>query len=618
MSETNNKNQNQKLFGGGRHGPGRGAMMSTARAKNFKGSFMRLAGFLKPYTLSLLAVLMLNIVATAVNALVPKALSGAVNEIARGTQAALAGTGAGVSMMLIGRILAIIAAMYLASSVANYAVQYLLAGLTQRAMYDLRKRADDKLSRLPLSYFDKHPFGDTLSRVTNDIDTIANSLQQSLNQALNSLLSIVMIFIVMLSISPWLTLAGLGAMPLGVILSGVLIKFSQKFFKGQQKSLGDLNGYIEETYNGHEVVKAFGREKVAQQNFAQLNNTLYDYAWKAQFCSGIMMPVIVFITNLGYVVVAVAGGYMITAGKLLVGDIQAMIQYIRQFSQPVSMVANIANILQSAVAAAERVFELLDEPEEVPDPALPKTIANAKGEVRIESLTFGYGDEPVLKDISTWAKNGQRVAIVGPTGSGKTTLVNLLMRFYEPQQGNITIDGIDIQDMTRAHLRSHFGMVLQDTWLFKGSIRENIRYGRLNATDDEVVAAAKAACAHRFIRQLPGGYDFELGEDATNISQGQRQLLTIARALLADPDILILDEATSSVDTRTEQLIQNAMTTLMQGRTSFVIAHRLSTIKDADAILVVKDGEIIERGNHEALLAAGGFYKKLYQSQFAH
>ncbi|WMJ84039.1 ABC transporter ATP-binding protein [Oscillospiraceae bacterium LTW-04] len=614
MSETNNKNQ--KLFVGGRHG-GR-TMMATARAKNFKGSFMRLVGFLKPYSILLLVVLLLNIISTAVSALVPKALSGAVNEIARGTQAVLTGTGAGVSMALVGRVLTIIAVMYLLSSAANYTVQYILSGLTQRAMYDLRKRADEKLSRLPLSYFDKNPFGDTLSRVTNDIDTIANSLQQSLNQALSSLLSIVMVFVVMLTISPWLTLAGLGAMPLGIILSGALIKFSQKFFKGQQKSLGELNGYIEETYNGHEVIKAFGREQASRQHFAQLNDALYDYAWKAQFSSGIMMPVIIFITNLGYVVVAIAGGYMITTGNLLVGDIQAMIQYIRQFSHPVSMVANIANILQSAVAAAERVFELLDEPEETPDPVQPKTIANAKGEVRIEDLTFGYGDEPVLKNISVWAKNGQRVAIVGPTGSGKTTLVNLLMRFYEPQQGGITIDGIKLSDMTRAELRSHFGMVLQDTWLFKGSIMENIRYGRLNATDEEVITAAKAACAHRFIRQLPDGYDFELGEDATNISQGQRQLLTIARALLADPDILILDEATSSVDTRTEQLIQNAMTTLMQGRTSFVIAHRLSTIKDADAIIVMKDGEIIERGNHETLLAAGGFYKNLYQSQFAH
>ncbi len=615
MSEANNKNQ--KPFVGGRHSTGR-VMMTPARPKNFKSSFMRLAGFLKPYWVSLLVVLLLNVGSTAVSALVPKALSGAVNEIARGTQAMLTGGGAGVSMALIGRILAVIAAMYLVSSVASYIVQYMLAGLTQRAMYDLRKRADEKLTRLPLGFFDKNSYGDTLSRVTNDIDTIANALQQSLNQALNSLLSIVMIFFVMLSISPWLTFAGLAAMPLGVVLSGLLIRFSQKFFKGQQKSLGELNGYIEETYNGHEVIKAFGREETARKRFAQLNDTLCDYAWKAQFCSGVMMPVIIFITNLGYVVVAVAGGYMITAGKLLVGDIQAMIQYIRQFSHPVSMVANIANILQSAVAAAERVFELLDAPEEIPDPAQPKAIANAKGEVRIENLTFGYGDEPVLKNISAWAKNGQRVAIVGPTGSGKTTLVNLLMRFYEPQQGHISIDGIGLADMPRAELRSHFGMVLQDTWLFKGSILENIRYGRLSATDDDVIAAAKAACAHRFIRQLPGGYDFELGEDATNISQGQRQLLTIARALLADPDILILDEATSSVDTRTERLIQNAMTTLMHGRTSFVIAHRLSTIKDADAILVIKDGEIIERGDHEALLAAGGFYKNLYQSQFAH
>ena len=615
MSETNNKSQ--KMFVGGRHGPGR-AMMSTTHAKNFKGSFIRLAGFLKPYSMSLMVVLLLNVLSTAISALVPKALSGAVNEIARGTQALLNGAGEGVSMALVGRVLAIIAAMYLISSAASYAVQYILSGLTQRSMYDLRKRADEKLSRLPLSYFDKNPFGETLSRVTNDIDTIANSLQQSLNQVLNALLSIIMIFAVMMTISPWLTLAGLGAMPLGLILSAWLIKYSQKFYKGQQKSLGELNGYIEETYNGHEVIKAFGSEIAAKRHFAQLNDTLYDYAWKAQFCSGIMMPIIIFITNLGYVVVAIVGGYMMTAGKLLVGDIQAMIQYIRQFSHPVSMVANIANILQSAVAAAERVFELLDEPEETPDTEQPKEIVNAKGEVRVENLNFGYGAEPVLKNISAWAKNGQRVAIVGPTGSGKTTLVNLLMRFYEPQQGDITIDGVNIRDMTRAELRSHFGMVLQDTWLFKGSIKENIRYGRLDATDDEVIAAAKAACAHRFIRQLPDGYDFELGEDATNISQGQRQLLTIARALLADPDILILDEATSSVDTRTEQLIQNAMTTLMQGRTSFVIAHRLSTIKDADAIVVIKDGEIIERGNHEALLEAGGFYKNLYQSQFAH
>ncbi|MFV0497715.1 MAG: ABC transporter ATP-binding protein [Candidatus Fimivivens sp.] len=608
MSETNNK----KPFDGGRH------MMAAAQAKDFKGSFMRLVQFLKPYAPLLLVVLLLNILLTLVSALVPKTLSSAINEIARGTQAVLTDTGSGVSMALVGRILAIIAVMYLVSAAANYIVQYILAGLTQRAMYDLRKQADEKLSRLPLSYFDKNPFGDTLSRVTNDIDTIAGSLQQSLNQALSSVLSIIIIFVVMLTISPWLTLIGLGAMPLGVILSGKVIKFSQKFFKGQQRALGALNGYIEETYNGHEVIKAFGREEASQQRFAQLNDDLYDDAWKAQFSSGIMMPIIFFITNLGYVVVAIVGGYMLTTGRLLVGDIQAMIQYIRQFSHPLSMVANIANILQSAVAAAERVFELLDESEESPDCLQSKTITDAKGEVRIENLTFGYGDTPVLKNISVWAKNGQRVAIVGPTGSGKTTLVNLLMRFYEPWQGAITIDGVKLPDMTRAELRSHFGMVLQDTWLFKGSIMENIRYGRLDATDEEVVEAAKAACAHRFIRQLPDGYSFELGEDATNISQGQRQLLTIARALLADPDILILDEATSSVDTRTEQLIQNAMTTLMQGRTSFVIAHRLSTIKDAVAIIVMKDGEIIERGNHETLLAAGGFYTNLYQSQFAH
>lgn len=613
MSNINRKTQ--AIGAGGHHGQ---AMMATARAKNFKSSFFRLLSFLKPYYVLLIVVLLLNIISTSISSVAPKVLSGAINEIARGTQAIISGVGEGISLAIVSRIMVYLVVLYLISALAGYGVQYILSGLTQRAMYDLRKKVDDKLSRLPLAYFDRNSFGDTLSRVTNDVDTIANSLQQSLNQALNSILSIIMIFVMMLTISPWLTIAALITMPLGGIFSAKLIKFSQKFFRGQQKSLGQLNGYIEENYNGHDVIKAFSREEVSKQHFSKLNNELYDYAWKAQFCSGIMMPIIMFITNIGYVLVTVLGGYMVIGGWLLVGDIQAMIQYIRQFSHPVSMVANIVNILQSAVAASERIFELLDEPEEIADPVEPKVINNTKGEIRIENLTFSYDSEPVLKDISAWAKHGQRVAVVGPTGSGKTTLVNLLMRFYEPQQGNITIDGVDIRDMSRAELRGHFGMVLQDTWLFKGSIMENIRYGRLNATDEEVIAAAKAACAHKFIRQLPSGYNFKLGEDATNISQGQRQLLTIARALLADPDILILDEATSSVDTRTELLIQTAMQTLMKGRTSFVIAHRLSTIKDADAILVMNSGEIIERGNHEELLAAGGFYKNLYQSQFQH
>lgn len=614
MAENKSERRGHVIGGGGPHGA---AMMATAKAKDFKGSGLRLLKILKPYHRLLALVLFFNVAATFLSAIAPKVMAGATNEIARGALAALSG-GVGIDFTLVAKIMAVFFACYILSAWTGYAVQYILAGVTQRAMYDLRRQIDQKLLKLPLKYFDSHPYGDTLSRTTNDVDTIANSLQQSLNQAVESALSVVLILIMMLTISPLLTFLGLITLPLGAFCSACIIKFSQKFFKGQQRALGDLNGYIEETYNGHDVVKAYCREEKAKARFAEVNNQLYSYACKAQFCSGIMMPFVMFFTNIGYIIVSCVGAVMAISGRLLVGDIQAVIQYMRQISHPVSMVANIANVLQSAVAAAERIFELLDEKEELVESENPTLIEKVEGEVRIENLSFGYSpDKPVLKNISTWAKRGQSIAIVGPTGSGKTTLVNLLLRFYEPDSGSITIDGVDIRDMPRSHLRGHFGMVLQDTWLFKGSIMENIRYGKTGATDEQVISAAKSAYVHRFVTQLPNGYDFMLNEDASNISQGQRQLITIARVLLADPDILILDEATSSVDTRTEVLIQKAMDKLMKGRTTFVIAHRLSTIREAQAILVVKDGEIIERGNHEQLIAQNGFYCELYNSQFA-
>ncbi|MEG2174587.1 MAG: ABC transporter ATP-binding protein [Oscillospiraceae bacterium] len=587
-------------------------MMAAGKAKNFKGSMRRLMGYLSPYAGLVGIAFAMMVVATALTAVAPRILAQTTNEIARGVM-----EHTGIDMTLLMRILVALMAVYLLSALCNYGVQFVLSGVTQRVMYDLRSAVDRKLDRLPLRYLDGHSFGDTLSRVTNDVDTIATSLQQSLSQSVSSVLSVLMILVMMLTINPALTLAGVITMPLGALLTAKIIRFSQRFFREQQKALGSLNGYIEEMMNGHTVQKAYGREAAVSEEFSHRNAQLYHSAWKAQFCSGLMMPLVGFLTNVGYVLVTVLGGWLVISGRLMVGDIQAMVQYLRQMSHPVSMFANIANVLQSAVAAAERIFELLDEQEENPDPVCPATLAHVRGNVSLEEVYFSYGAEPVIRGVSAQVHSGQMVAIVGPTGSGKTTLVNLLLRFYEVESGHIYIDGVSTADMTRTSLRAHFGMVLQDTWLFKGSIMENIRYGRLNATDSEVEQAAKAAHAHHFIQQVPGGYQFELGENAENISQGQRQLLTIARAILSNPDILILDEATSSVDTRTELLLQRAMRSLMKGRTSFVIAHRLSTIRDADMLLVLQKGRIVERGTHQQLLAAHGFYAELYQSQFS-
>ncbi|TDT63269.1 ABC transporter ATP-binding protein [Fonticella tunisiensis] len=522
-----------------------------------------------------------------------------------------------IDFKYIGNIVLILIGLYIVSAAFNYIQQYIMAGVAQKTVFDMRRDVNEKLNRLPLKYFDSRTHGEILSRVTNDLDTVAATLQQSLTQLITSVVTIVGIIIMMLTISPILTLVTIVTLPLSVLVTMAIAKKSQKLFAKQQKILGELNGHVEEMYTGHRIVKAFGHEERAINKFNEINERLYSVGWKAQFISGIIMPMMNFINNIGYVLVSVVGGIFVTKGRINIGDIQAFIQYSRQFGQPIVQTANIANILQSTVAAAERVFEILDEVEEIPDKEDAKVIEFPKGGVRFENVTFGYKETvKLMENINIDVKPGQMIAIVGPTGAGKTTLVNLLMRFYEIQGGRITIDGVDIRDLRRGDLRRMFGMVLQDTWLFTGSIKDNIAYGRKGATFEEVVRAAKAAHADHFIRTLPEGYDTILNEEASNISQGQKQLLTIARAILADPVILILDEATSSVDTRTEVQIQRAMANLMKGRTSFVIAHRLSTIRDADLILVMNNGKIIEQGNHRELLEKGGFYADLYNSQF--
>lgn len=605
-------------------GLGRGPMgprmgMPVERPKDFRGTLKRLGRYLRPHSFQLIVAFAMAVASTVFSIVSPKIMGKATTKLFEGLIRKHMGVpGAAVDFDYISRILLTLAGLYAASALFSYLQQFIMAGVSQKIVYDMRSDVSDKLTRLPLRYFDSHTHGEILSRVTNDVDNVATTLQQSLTQLITAVITMVGVVIMMLTISPLLTLILMVTLPLSAIVTKGIVARSQKYFAAQQRALGELNGHVEEMYSGHRIVKAFGREREAIERFEVLNEKLYDASWKAQSVSGIIMPLMNFINNIGYVLVCVAGGILVTKRRIEIGDVQAFIQYSRQFTQPIVQTANISNILQSTVASAERVFELLDEIEEVPDRADAAVIEAPRGEVRFENVRFSYKpDTSLIEDLNIDVKPGQTVAIVGPTGAGKTTLVNLLMRFYDVDGGRITIDGVDIRDLRRKDLRSLLGMVLQDTWLFSGTIRDNIAYGREGATFEEVVRAARAAHADHFIRALPQGYDTVLNEEASNISQGQRQLLTIARAILADPVILILDEATSNVDTRTEVQIRRAMAELMKGRTSFVIAHRLSTIRDADLILVMNDGRIVEKGTHQELLAKGGFYAELYNSQFA-
>jgi len=610
-------------------GPGRGPMgpggmggmgMPVQKAKNFKGTLRRLIGYLRPQRAKLLAVFVTAILSTAFAIYSPKVLGQATTKLFEGMMGKIKGDpNAHFDLAGIWQIVLFLAALYIISSIFSYIQQFLMAGVAQKTVYGLRNEVNAKLGKLPLKFFDNRTNGEILSRAVNDVDNISNTLQQSLTQLITSLITIIGVIIMMLTISPWLTLILLLTLPLSMIVIRGAASRSQKYFKTQQMELGQLNGHVEEMYSGHKIVKAYGQEENSVAQFDRINERLYESGWKAQFVSGNIMPLMNMVSNIGYMFISVVGGIMVTRGSISIGNIQAFIQYARQFSMPLVQTANIANVIQSTIASAERVFELLDEEEEVPEAAEGQDVAliSPKGDVAMRGVNFGYKEDALLiENMDIDVRSGQMVAIVGPTGAGKTTLVNLLMRFYEVNGGAITIDGEDIIRMKRAHLRGMYGMVLQDTWLFNGTIRDNIGYGRIGATEDEIVEAAKAAHADHFIRTLPEGYDTVLNEEASNLSQGQKQLLTIARAILADPSILILDEATSSVDTRTEVHIQKAMHELMKGRTSFVIAHRLSTIRDADLILVMNHGSIIEKGSHTELLAQGGFYADLYYSQF--
>ena len=605
-------------MGGPGGGPAGAIARPTEKAKDFKGTVKRLAKYLAPQKLKFAVVLVFAVASTAFSIASPKIMGLATTKIGEGVMSGLQGGQAFFDFGYIGRVLATLAVLYALSSVFNYVMAYLMATVSQLTVYDMRKDVKGKLDKLPLKYYDTHPFGDVMSRVTNDMDNIAHTLQQSLTQLITAAVTLVGILLMMLLISPLMTVVALVTLPLSGLITMLVAKQSRKFFTAQQKHIGLLSGHVEEMYTGHKIVKLFGKEKSSIEEFKKINDELYEAGWKAQFMSGLIMPALNLLNNLAYVAVCVLGGYMVAKRRLPIGDIQAFIQYIRSFTMPVVQTANIANIIQSTVASAERVFEILDETEEVPDPENAAPPENPEGGVGFESVRFGYSEDRILmKDINIDVKAGQTVAVVGPTGAGKTTLVNLLMRFYEIGGGRITIDGVDVTEMKRGDVRGMFGMVLQDAWLRSGSIRDNIAYGKPGAPDEEIYEAARAAKADRFIRTLPDGYDTVLNEDASNISQGQRQLLTIARAVLADPAVLILDEATSNVDTRTEQLIQKAMSGMMKGRTSFVIAHRLSTIRNADLILVMDHGDIIEKGRHGELLSKGGFYAELYNSQFS-
>lgn len=596
-------------------GPG-GGMMPGEKPKNFKGTARKLIVYMGRYKIALIGVLIFAVAGTAFNIIGPKILSKATTELFNGLVAKVSGNGA-INFGRIGRILMILLSLYVASAIFSFVQGFIMTGISQKMCFRFRKEISEKINRMPLGYFESKTVGEVLSRITNDVDTLGQSLNQSITQLITSVTTVIGVLIMMLSISPLMTLIALVILPISGTLIGIVVKNSQKYFIDQQSYLGKINGTVEEVYSGHNIVKAFNREDAVREEFNQNNEILYRSAWKSQFLSGLMQPIMMFVGNLGYVAVAVIGSILAVKGTIEVGDIQAFIQYVKSFTQPITQVAQVSNMLQSMAAAAERVFEFLEETEEDQTVENPVKIADFKGEVSFEHVQFGYQPEKiVIHDFSCKVEPGQMAAIVGPTGAGKTTMVKLLMRFYDVNKGCIRVDGHDVKDFNRSELRESFGMVLQDTWLFKGTIMENIRYGRLDASDEEVIAAAKAAHAHHFIQTLPGGYQMELNEDASNVSQGQKQLLTIARAILADNKILILDEATSSVDTRTEQRIQKAMNNLMKGRTSFVIAHRLSTIRDADLILVMKDGDIVEQGSHEELIKRKGFYAELYNSQF--
>ena len=610
MADNNSYKQTPR-----RRGPG-GGMAPAEKAKNFKGSISKLMQYIGRYKIAILAVMIMAAASTVFTVIGPKVLGKATTGLSEGLMKKITGTG-GIDFSYIGRILIIVLCLYACSAIFSFIQGWIMTGVSQKVCYRLRKEISEKINRMPMKYFESRTYGEVLSRITNDVDTLGMGLNQSITTIITSVATMIGVLVMMLSISPLMTIIAIVILPISVGLVSFVVKKSQSYFKTQQEYLGHINGQIEETYGGHMVVKSFNKEKDMVDTFDKTNAVLYSSAWKSQFFSGMMQPIMMFVGNLGYAGVALSGGMLAINGVITIGDIQAFIQYVKNFTQPITQIAQVINQVQSMAAASERVFEFLEEDEEEQIAANPVPTDNIRGEVEFKHVKFGYKeDQIIIKDFCANVKPGQKVAIVGPTGAGKTTMVKLLMRFYDVNSGEILIDGHNIKDFNRRELRDAFGMVLQDTWLYKDTIMENIRYGKLDATDEEVIAAAKAAHAHHFIETLPGGYNMELNEDASNVSQGQKQLLTIARAILADNPILILDEATSSVDTRTEIQIQNAMDNLMKGRTSFVIAHRLSTIKDADIILVMKEGDIVEQGNHEELLAKGGFYADLYNSQF--
>ena len=602
-------------MGRGPMGHGHGAAMGE-KANNFSGTMKQLMKYMSKYKIAIIAVVLFAIGSTVFSIVGPKILGKATTKIFEGLMAKVSGTG-GIDFGAIEKILLILVCLYLVSALFSFIQGYIMSGISQKISYEMRNQISEKINRMPMKYFDTKTHGEILSRITNDVDTLGMSLNQSLTQLITSVTTMVGILIMMLSISWIMTLAALVIIPLSMFAVRKVVGRSQKYFKKQQRFLGHVNGLVEENYGGHQIVRVFNKEEEVTEEFNKLNDELYDSAWRSQFLSGMMQPLMAFIGNLGYVMVSILGGWLAIRKTIEVGDIQSFIQYVRNFTQPINQLAQVANQLQSTAAAAERVFEFLDEEEEDQTVINPADVNDIKGNIEFEHVNFGYKEnKTIIHDFSVNVKKGQKIAIVGPTGAGKTTIVKLLMRFYDVNSGAIKIDGHDIRNFNRSELREAFGMVLQDTWLFNGTIKENIRYGKLDATDEEVVEAAKSANVHHFIKTLNDGYNMVLDEEASNVSQGQKQLLTIARAILADPKILILDEATSSVDTRTELLIQKAMDNLMEGRTSFIIAHRLSTIKDADMILVMNEGDIVEQGSHEELLEKGGFYAKLYNSQF--